>query len=93
MGYMVGDFLTNSSGANFSYIFFRGKSLFAELLGKTIFQNFFRRKLQFFPTFLGGKFSLEKMYEKSAPGYPGGCNFLENVVEVREDGKLSKIKI
>jgi hypothetical protein len=41
-----------------------------EFVEKMIFQNFFRGKLQFFPTFLGGKFSaefsLEKMYEKSA---------------------------
>jgi hypothetical protein len=44
-----------------------------------IFKNFFRGKLQFFPTFFEGnfsaEFSLEKMYEKSAPGrkssYPG----------------------
>jgi hypothetical protein len=46
-----------------------------EFLEKTIFQNFFRGKFQFFPTFFGkkisAKFSLkffpEKMYEKSAP--------------------------
>jgi hypothetical protein len=43
-----------------------------EFVEKMIFQNFSRGKLQFFPTFLGGKFSaefsLEKTYEKSAPG-------------------------
>jgi hypothetical protein len=43
-----------------------------EFVEKMIFQNFFRGKLQFFPTFLGEKFSeefsLEKMYKKSAPG-------------------------
>jgi hypothetical protein len=43
-----------------------------EFVEKMIFQNFFRVKLQFLPTFFGGKFSaefsLEKMYEKSAPG-------------------------
>jgi hypothetical protein len=42
-----------------------------EFLGKTIFQNFFRRKFHFFPTFFRGKFppkfSPEKNYEKSAP--------------------------
>jgi hypothetical protein len=46
----------------------------AEFLGKIFFQNFFRGKFHFFPTFLGGKFSAaisqkfspEKMYEKSA---------------------------
>jgi hypothetical protein len=37
--------------ADFSYIFFHGKSLSAEFLGKTIFQNFFRGKFHFFPTF------------------------------------------
>jgi hypothetical protein len=49
--------------ADFAYISFHGKSLSAEnsaeFLGKTIFQNFFRGKLQFFPTFLGGTFSAE----------------------------------
>jgi hypothetical protein len=53
---------------------FLGKTNSAEFLGKTIFQNFFRGKLQFFPTFLGenfsvefsAKFSPEKMYEKSS---------------------------
>jgi hypothetical protein len=66
-------------GADFLYIFFRGKSLSAEnsveFLGKMIFQNFFCGKFNFFPTFFGGKFSAkfsaefspEKMYEKSAP--------------------------
>jgi hypothetical protein len=49
-----------------------------EFLGKTIFCNFFSRKIPFFPDiFLGGgkfsaefspKLSPEKMYEKSAPG-------------------------
>jgi hypothetical protein len=50
--------------------------IYVEFLGKTISQNFFRRKFHFFPTFLGGKFSAEfsmkfspeKMYEKLAPG-------------------------
>jgi hypothetical protein len=41
------------------------------LLKKRFFKTFFRGKLQFFPTFFRGKFSadfsLEKMYEKSAP--------------------------
>jgi hypothetical protein len=66
--------------------FFHGKSLSAEnsaeFLGKTIFQNFFRGKFHFFPTFFGRKFSAEfspkfsmefspkfspeKMYEKLA---------------------------
>jgi hypothetical protein len=32
-----------------------------------IFQNFFPRKIQFFPNIFGGKFSAEKMYEKPAP--------------------------
>jgi hypothetical protein len=49
-----------TSGADFSYIFFRGKSLSAEksaeFLGKTIFQNFFRGKFHFFPTCLGENF-------------------------------------
>jgi hypothetical protein len=70
----------NEPGANFLYIFSHGKSLSAEnsveFHGKMIFQNFFREKFHFFPTFLGGKFSAEfspkyspeKMYEKSAPG-------------------------
>jgi hypothetical protein len=48
-----------------------------------IFQNFFRGKLQFFPTFFGGKFSSEfsaefspeKMYEKSALGVDVITNF------------------
>jgi hypothetical protein len=70
------------SGADFSYIFFGGKSLSAEnsveFLGKIIFQNFFPWKIPFFPNifFWGGgefslKFSPEKMYEKSAPGLTG----------------------
>jgi hypothetical protein len=54
---------TKPPGADFSYIFFRGKSLSAEksaeFLGKMIFQNFFRRKIHFIPTFFGGKFSAE----------------------------------
>jgi hypothetical protein len=49
------------------------------ILGKTIFQNFFRGKFHFFPTFLGENFPRnfpqnfhrKKMYEKSAPGV--GC--------------------
>jgi hypothetical protein len=57
--------------------FFPRKSTFrGKLHGiflKMIFQNFFRGKFHFFPTFFGGKFSaefspkfsLEKMYEKS----------------------------
>jgi hypothetical protein len=45
------------NGADFSYIFFRGKSLPTEFLGKTMIQNFSRGKLDFFPTFFGGKFS------------------------------------
>jgi hypothetical protein len=48
-------------GADFSYIFFRGKRFSAEnsaeFLGKMIFWNFFRGKFQFFPTFFGKKFS------------------------------------
>jgi hypothetical protein len=55
--------------------FFRGKSLSAEnsveFLGKTIFQNFFCGKFNFFPTFLGKNFPRnfprKKMYEKLAP--------------------------
>jgi hypothetical protein len=48
-----------------------------EFLGKMIFQNFFRGKFNFFPTFFGGKIFPEifrgifpgKMYEKSVPGF------------------------
>jgi hypothetical protein len=43
-----------------------------EFVEKMIFQNFFHRKFQFFPTHLGGKFSAEfppeKMCEKPALG-------------------------
>jgi hypothetical protein len=72
LGYVLGYVFTNSSGADFSYIFFHGKSLSAEFLGKMIFQNFFPRKIPFFPTFLGENFPRnfppnfprKKMYEK-----------------------------
>jgi hypothetical protein len=61
-------------GANFSYIFFRGKLFSAEnsvdFVGKNDFSKLFSRKIQFFPTFWGEKFSAEfspeKMNEKSA---------------------------
>jgi hypothetical protein len=47
-------------GANFSYIFFRGKSLSAEnpaeFPRKMIFQNFFRGKFHFSQHFFGGIF-------------------------------------
>jgi hypothetical protein len=54
---------------------FPRKVISMEFLGKTIFQNFFRGKFLFFPTFLWEKFSMEflsefypeKMYKKSAP--------------------------
>jgi hypothetical protein len=49
--------------------------LSSEFLGKTIFQNFFRPKFPFYPTFLGQKFPgkipwifpPKKLHEKSAP--------------------------
>jgi hypothetical protein len=56
-GLHFGRFHPKSSGADFSYIFSAENS--AEFLGKTIFQNFFRVKFHFIPTFLGGKFSAE----------------------------------
>jgi hypothetical protein len=68
LGYILGAFLTNSSGADFLYIFFCGISW------KNDFSKLFPRKIQFFPNIFGGKFSAEfsaeKMYEKSAPGHP-----------------------
>jgi hypothetical protein len=48
--------LDPEAGADFSYIFFHGKSLSAEFLGKAMFQNFFRGKFHFFPTFWGENF-------------------------------------
>jgi hypothetical protein len=82
---LVDFFPQTHQGPIFCTFFFHEKSLSAEnseeFLGKTIFRNFFRGKLQFFPAFFGGKFSaqfsLEKMYEKSAPGHPvvAGCLF------------------
>jgi hypothetical protein len=47
-----------SPGADFSYIFSAENS--AEFLGKTIFQNFFRGKFNFFSTFLLCLFLREK---------------------------------
>jgi hypothetical protein len=69
LGYILGNFFTNSYGANFSYIF-SAENHFPQkipwnLLKKMIFQNFFRGKLQFFPTFFwGGEFSAEFSLEK-----------------------------
>jgi hypothetical protein len=46
----------------------------AEFLGKQIFQNFFRGKFNFFPTFFWGNFLRGifpgKMYEKIGPRLP-----------------------
>jgi hypothetical protein len=84
---------------NFSDIFFWGKSLSAEnsveFLGKMIFQNFFRGKLYFFPTFLGKNFPLnfphnfprKKIYEKSAPDW---ANFLGDCFTLRSFFNESK---
>jgi hypothetical protein len=64
-----------------------------EFVEKIIFQNFFRGKLQFFPTFWGEKFSaenstelsLEKMYEKSAD------EFVKNRPKYSQTHFLSKL--
>jgi hypothetical protein len=62
------------AGADFSHIFFRGKSLStensAEFLGQTIFQNFFRGKFNFFPTFLGENFPPNFPRKKCTKNWP-----------------------
>jgi hypothetical protein len=81
------DFFTNSSGADFSYIFSRGISW------KNDFSKLFPRKIPFLLTFFGEKFSAEfspkfspeKMYEKSAPGHPVWESWRQKIARVSFD--------
>jgi hypothetical protein len=63
LGYILGDFFTKTSGADFSNIVSAEnhfpRKIPRNFLEKTIFQNFFRGKFHFFPNILGGKFSAE----------------------------------
>jgi hypothetical protein len=46
------------------------KITFRGITWENDFSKLFPQKIAIFPNIFGGKFSLEKMYEKSAPGYP-----------------------